>query len=75
MAVTDAGTVKRRNYTFRAHTSLGDLLKVSAEKAGRSVSEEIEFRLMMSFLADNLGLPVTLLIALTNGRSVSHGHD
>src|SRR4051794_14198992 len=43
---------KRNNLTFRTRDDLRDLLSSSAEQAGRSVSEEIEFRLRRSYYED-----------------------
>jgi hypothetical protein len=44
-----AGEILRKNRTFRIRARLDDLLEAAANKAGRSVSEEIEYRLELSF--------------------------
>lgn len=41
--------LKRNNLTFRARDGLRNELKAAAEANGRSMSEEIEFRLEQSF--------------------------
>jgi hypothetical protein len=45
-----AGEHLRKNRTFRVRDRLDEMLEASAKKAGRSVSEEIEHRLEVSFL-------------------------
>jgi hypothetical protein len=40
---------KSVNFTFRSRGELRDLLRASAEPVGRSISEEIERRLVQSF--------------------------
>jgi hypothetical protein len=47
-----AGEVLRKNRTFRIRARLDELLEEAAAKAGRSVSEEIEHRLELSFWED-----------------------
>lgn len=44
-----AAARKRNNLTFRTRDQLRDQLEKVAAVAGRSISEEIEFRLMQSF--------------------------
>ena len=43
------GDRKRKNRTFRIRDSLDQRLKAAASASGRSVSEEIEYRLERSF--------------------------
>jgi predicted transcriptional regulator len=43
---------KRQNYTFRIRNDLRGALKVLAKQSGRSVSEEIEYRLERSVERD-----------------------
>jgi hypothetical protein len=45
-----AGELLRKNRTFRIRDSLDKKLIDAAKREGRSVSEEIEFRLEFSFL-------------------------
>jgi uncharacterized protein (DUF1778 family) len=40
---------KRKHLAFRLHDATYDLLLTAAANAGRSISEEIEFRLQQSF--------------------------
>lgn len=44
---------KRRNFTFRGTDRLHESIAVSAAENGRSLSEEIEYRLEMSFWEDD----------------------
>lgn len=46
------GDPVRKNRTFRIRDSLDRALIKAAKSAGRSVSEEIEFRLELSFLKE-----------------------
>jgi len=48
------GEVLAKNRTFRVRGELDDQLQASAARAGRSVSEEIEYRLSRSFYDDVL---------------------
>ena len=41
---------KSRNLTFRVRDGLREKLAEAAQRSGRSVSEEIEYRLQLSFL-------------------------
>ena len=48
---------RSRNLTFRSRTDLRDRLSAAASKSGRSISEEVEFRLEESFAtADKVAL-------------------
>jgi hypothetical protein len=47
-----AATRKRNNLTFRTRDQLRDQLERAATAAGRSISEEIEYRLTSSFSSD-----------------------
>jgi hypothetical protein len=48
------GEVLRKNRTFRIRARLDELLEEAAAKAGRSISEEIEHRLELSFWEDRV---------------------
>jgi hypothetical protein len=48
-----AATRKRNNLTFRTRDQLRDQLERAASTAGRSISEEIEYRLTLSFSHDD----------------------
>jgi hypothetical protein len=48
-----AATRKRNNLTFRTRDQLRDQLEKTAAAAGRSISEEIEYRLTLSFSHDD----------------------
>jgi len=45
---------KRRNLTMRVRDALRDSLGAAAAASGRSLSEEAEFRLEQSFMADDI---------------------
>ena len=69
---------KSRNFTFRSRGSLDAQLKEAARQSGRSVSEEIEFRLERSFAYDvassqpwnlDLARDVVLLASLIETRT------
>jgi hypothetical protein len=49
-----AGERLSKNRTFRVRGELDDRLQTSANKSGRSVSEEIEYRLERSYQIDDL---------------------
>lgn len=53
------GEVLRKNRTFRIRARLDELLEGAAAKAGRSVSEEIEHRLELSFWEDRAAVART----------------
>jgi TraY domain len=48
----DPAERKRHNLTFRVRDSMKADLEAAAQKSGRSVSEEIEFRLAQSFVRE-----------------------
>jgi|HubBroStandDraft_6_1064221.scaffolds.fasta_scaffold572264_1 hypothetical protein len=50
----DPAERKRRNFTFRVTDQLHDELSKAAAASGRSVSEEIEWRVSQSFSEQNL---------------------
>jgi hypothetical protein len=63
------GEVLRKNRTFRVRARLDESLEEAAAKAGRSTSEEIEYRLERTFLEDRrfggaVGNEALLLIQL-----------
>jgi hypothetical protein len=65
-----AATRKRNNLTFRTRDQLRDQLERTAAAAGRSISEEIEYRLTLSFSHDDaFGGPamrrIAMMMALT----------
>lgn len=49
---------RNRNFTFRSRGALREQLRTAAKTNERSVSEEIEHRLELSFRDDRLGAPV-----------------
>jgi len=51
---------KSRNLTFRSRGDLRDRLQEAAQKSGRSLSEEIEYRLWKSIVDDDKSLLVEL---------------
>ena len=60
-----AATRKRNNLTFRTRDQLRDQLERTATAAGRSISEEIEYRLTLSFShEDAFGDPAMRRIAI-----------
>jgi hypothetical protein len=50
----DPAERKRRNFTFRVTDQLHDQLSKAATASGRSVSEEIEWRVSLSFSEQNI---------------------
>jgi hypothetical protein len=54
---------KRNNLTFRARDNLKADLELAAEKAGRSVSEEIEYRLNRDFSWEETGRDIKRMLA------------
>src|SRR5580700_9366164 len=50
----DPAERKRRNFTFRVTDQLHDQLSKAAAASGRSVSEEIEWRVSLSFSEQNI---------------------
>ena len=60
-----AATRKRNNLTFRTRDQLRDQLERMAAVSGRSISEEIEYRLTLSFSHDDaFGDPAMRRIAI-----------
>jgi hypothetical protein len=43
---------KSVNFTFRSREEMREQLRVAADRSGRSISEEIEYRLNQSFLKE-----------------------
>jgi hypothetical protein len=61
--------------TFRIRPHLDELLQTAAAKAGRSVSEEIEYRLDRSFYEDALPARMAETMAPLVDRAVKAGGD
>jgi len=64
-----------KSRTFRVRPHLDELLMTAAAKAGRSVSEEIEYRLDRSFYEDALPAQIAETIAPLVDRAVKAGGD
>lgn len=62
------GERKAHNLTFRARPGLRDALEAAAARAGRSISEEIEFRLYRDFSWEESKRSIETMVAETKAQ-------